>query len=1028
MALRKGQVAIRFGRGVETSIDEKAVPATSLLVLENGVFTRTTSIVKRNGYASLGRAIESSSSSLTGATRLARRGSELVAFTSSRCYSHQSTADQWSDAGAVFSVVGSDRPAVRTGTQQTMPDHATNGGVTAYAWEDSQGGVWWTTVDADSGRVHRAPTQADALGERPRCVAVGALLHVYYAVPTQGRVMVLVVNPSLPSAAVTPTILVNDLHATNPAYDAATTDRTGTPAVIAWMEQGTTDYRVGFVDASGVLGSPGTGHPSVVRKTATAAAASPIAVAYNTTSDEIAVAYVLTGANGDGVVTFHLANSPITDMGTAVAYNNPAATIVRIALAFASDEAAWVAFEVDDAAPTKRYTVANSATSALVVGTETTIRSVGLASRAFAIGADVFATFVHDATYFGVYLVLRLSDFACVARQLAGQGAGAPTQTHLSSAHVAADIVKICLPYRERVISKNNDKFTETGLRLVSLDFDSEDSHVTAEMGRSLFMAGACPQIYDGRSWSEFGFHIGPEAIATAGAAGGSMTVSSTYLYRAWYEWTNAQGEIERGPTSFGTTVVTGAADTQVTLTLPALRVTKKLNVRICVARSLPGASALLWRVSSLDPSASGANGYIANVTTADTVTFIDRMSDANLQLQDTLYTTGGILSNDPTSLGSVVAAGKNRLFFSDQSDGNVVRYTQEIEDGGYMPEVAPELTLRCDPFGGDVTGLAVMDGALIIFKGSAIYGTAGEGPTAAGDSTNGGFTSPIQLPGDVGCTDPNSIAVTPIGIMFKSAKGLRLLDRSRQIRDIGDPVDAYKDQSVRRATVMRDRSQVVFLTDSGKTLLYDWRVGQWSTFTNHEGRDAALIDGVYHYLRTDERVFRETADLYSDAGRSIRLRMETAWIHLQEQLQGFARLYHLHLLGERKSAHQLSVQARTNYLQTWCDPMYLDATGAAAGATGWIAGTRAGTIGADSMAGTAYGEGLYGAGPYGGTVPQIYQKRIHLGLVCQAVQFRFEDFEADGYAGASFEMTEMLITGGVKGPANKPFSAARSS
>jgi hypothetical protein len=32
--------------------------------------------------------------------------------------------------------------------RQSAPDHATNDGVTAYAWEDSRGGVWWQVVAA----------------------------------------------------------------------------------------------------------------------------------------------------------------------------------------------------------------------------------------------------------------------------------------------------------------------------------------------------------------------------------------------------------------------------------------------------------------------------------------------------------------------------------------------------------------------------------------------------------------------------------------------------------------------------------------------------------------------------------------------------------------------------------------------------------------------------------------------------------------------------------------------------------------
>jgi hypothetical protein len=42
-------------------------------------------------------------------------------------------------------------------------------------------------------------------------------------------------------------------------------------------------------------------------------------------------------------------------------------------------------------------------------------------------------------------------------------------------------------------------------------------------------------------------------------------------------------------------------------------------------------------------------------------------------------------------------------------------------------------------------------------------------------------------------------------------------------------------------------------------------------------------------------------------------------------------------------------------------------------------------------------------------------------------VQFRFEDFEKAGLSGASFELTEMTIVGGVMKPDNRPFAASRS-
>lgn len=1041
MALAKQRVAFRFAGGIDTEPDEKAVPATKLLGLENGVFTKAISVVKRNGYEARARAISGSASLLTGARRLAKRGDELLAFTNNRCYSNQTDADEWTDAGAVICAIGADKPAVRTGTQQTMPDHATNGGLTAFAWEDSRGGVWWAAVNAKTGRVCRGPEQLDAAGERPRCVAVGDAVHVYWARPANRRIYVVVVNPSNPVAAVVQQIVIEDLSTANPVYDAVPTNRTGSPALIVWAEHATTNVRIGYVNSGGQLGSPANGHPSVLTSAVALSAASPLAVAYlsDVAGNEIGLVYQ---SGGQFKASFYSslgadATSPIAAVASQVI--NAATTLKRVGCAYTADASRklWTVAEEDAAQPSNHFCISAYAMSTPASGVVTTIRSVGLASRAFQAGdaGDVFAAFVHDTTYFNTYLTFRLGDYTPVGRHVPGLAAALPTRTHVSSVHVVDDVAAMCLPYRERLFSENADKFRETGLRLVSLDFDSEDSHQTAELGRGLYLAAACPLHYDGRVWTEQGFSVGPELITAAKAGGGALTPGVTYSYRAWYEWTDTQGEVHRGPTSIGTEVVMigtevvmGGGDMQVTLTIPTLRVTSKQNVRICVARCRANDETEFFRVTSADPNTAGAvNGYVPNDPTIDTVTLIDRMSDAVLATQESVYTDGGILSNDPAPLGSIVFAAKSRLFFTDSGDSNVVRYSQELDEG-YGVECPPELRLPCNPKGGPITAIAEMDGLVFAFKRSAIFVAGGDGPLPNGDASQSGFTRFEELTSDVGCSDPSSIALTPIGLVFKSEKGIYLLDRSRSVIDIGGPVRAFDAQAVRRATVMPGRTAVLFLTNSGKSLYYDYKRGQWSTFTNHEGLDAAVVNGRYHYLRADNRVFRETIGVHTDAGRRIPLVFETAWLHLDEILQGWQRFYHVMLLGSWKSAHQLEIRFRSEYGKHWSEPAYMDATGLAAGATGWITGDRARPIGEEPIGGSVYGEGAYGDGPYGGTHTGLYQWRAHLGLVGQAIQFRFEDFEADGHAGAGYELSELVLIGGIKGPAKRPFTGARST
>ncbi len=1033
MGLQEQQISFKFIGGIETMADPKTVPGVRLLALENGVFTKAGSIKKRNGYGALSRTVDGSVSLIDGARRLGQRDNELLLFTDNRCYSKQSGNDQWTDMGAAICAVGTDRAAVQTGTQQTMPDHATNGGVTAYAWEDSLGGVWWTVVDAESGAIYRAPEQADALGERPRCVAVGDVIHVYYAVPTQRTVMLLIVNPATPSADLTPSIIIEDLDTTNPVYDACPTERAGTPAAIAWHEHATTNIRVGYADAGGMLGSPASGYPSVARFTVTLLATSPIGLAFQNvdgdTGDNFLIAY-MSGTEGQMLRASAGSDSEIIGFTTDAHVPYAVATLVkRIAIAEA-DGTAWVVFEENHATASKRFCVVNSCDLAGGVGTERTLRSVGLASRAFQAGADedAFAVFVHDTTYFNIYLTFRLSDFADCGRHLAGSASGAPAQTHLSSVHSNGDLRTVTLPYKTRVASTNNDTFTETALRQISMDFGSDDAYQVVQLGRGAYMAGAVPQHYDGRQWCEQGFHVGPELISGVASNGaGSLTVDSDYSYLVWYEWTDAQGEIHRGPTSVPFLKSVAGAEDTIVLTLPTLRVTRKSNVRINVARCLPGDATRFWRVSSLDPTTDGdPNGYITNSTSVDSVSFEDRMSDADLQEQELIYTTGGILSNDPTALGSIVVAGKNRLFFTDASAGSVVRFSQRIATG-FGVEIAPELALDVDPYGGDITALSIMDDVVYAFKASCIFAFNGDGPLETGSSATQGFSSSQIITSDVGCTDPSSIVLTPLGLMFKSPKGIYLLDRSRNVTYIGAPAEAYNAQTVRRANVMPDRRQVVFLTDSGSTLLYDYLFGQWSTFTNHEGYDSAVVDNTYYYLRTTDTVYQETIDEHSDAGARITLKLETAWLHLHEHLQGFQRFWKLLLLGTWQSPHQLGIQERLSYDESWNDASWLDATGDTDG-SGWLSGEGVAEVGVDPISGSVYGDGGYGVGPYGGSGPDVYQWRYGIWETGQSIQFRFQDYEKAGLAGASFELTEMTIVGGIEKVDSRPFSGSRST
>jgi hypothetical protein len=474
-----------------------------------------------------------------------------------------------------------------------------------------------------------------------------------------------------------------------------------------------------------------------------------------------------------------------------------------------------------------------------------------------------------------------------------------------------------------------------------------------------------------------------------------------------------------------------GGSDTQVTLTLPTLRVTRKSNVRIMVARSAAadtGDTAELRRVTSLDSSTVGtANGYVANNTAADTVTFLDRMSDATLATFDELYTDGGILSNDPTPLGAALARGKVRLIASDPSDGSVVRFSQPFADG-FGVEWPPDLFTRVDPPAGNVTAVGSLDDRVILWTERAIYSFSGDGPDQTGSSESTGFSRVQIVPGDIGCSNPASIVLIPGGFMFGAGdRGIWLLSGDAVIRYIGSKVEAFNGQTIRRATLLPGRTAVVFLTDSGLALHYDYFHDEWSTFTNHEGQDSVVVNGEYHYMRNNGVIYRETVGEYSDAGTRITLVIQTAWIHMLEQLQGWQLFGEMHLIGTWLSAHQLGIQYRLDYMTQLSDLVWLDATGAT-DSTGWITGTNANTIGVEPISGSEYGDGEYGDGEYGGTPPGEYYWRLDLYEDGHSIQFRFQDFEASGSSGPSFELTELVLIGTALGNVRRPSTAGRSA
>ncbi len=1029
MPLTPVDIALQFGQGIDTKTDAKQIAITKLADLQNAVFLKNGTLSKRNGYKTIG-------TKLTGATALGKRQNELIVFAGANAYSYRATSDTYNLIGPVSSIVASALPAARTGTNQTAPDAASNGGVTALAWEDSSGGVWGAILDASSQRVIVAPTQLDATGSRPRCVAVGTVIHVLWVHNAQLKVSI--VNPAAVGFG-TATVITDDLDPTPLAYDTLATldtyDSASKPALIAWAVAG--GFRVGYLHPSGVLGSPVTGLPSPAQY-ATTHTISSLACAF-WSGDGTARAIVAAG-------TWSLATQVeyrVVD-GTAFTTSLDSGTFAgsltgildRITVEYASSGAVWWAAE-EHALTADTHVVHtgsyDTATHAVTPGA--TVRGHCLASRAWCDDGNVYVALVHPVLFFPYVAVCHVSGgMRAQGRLLPGLSSGILTHSVLPSAWPVSPSAAdgsppsalsrqhaLALGYRIQLSSKSGTQFGEQGIQLFTLDFDHADAYRNTELGLNMYMAGAMIQSYDGHRFAEHNFHCAPDTasgtIAVTHGAGGSLTTGQWYGYKYVYEEIDAQGEIHPGAVSTGTLVQLTGGDTATTHTIPTYRLTSKSRVRIGVFRSLAAASAPedpeaieYFRVSSVDPTAAGANGYVLNDTTVDSVSFTDHLSDADAQILEPLYTNGGILSNDPEqSGGEAIIGGKTRLFWLDPLDANVVNYSQALRDDT-AAELSAALQQRIDPLGGDIVAIAVMDDNVIVFKESAIFCFGGVGPTADGGSADGaGWTAPQLVTSDVGCSSASSVASVPVGIVFQSDKGIYLLNRSLQVARIGDDVWAYRAQHVSRATLLPDRPHVVFLTDSdqGRTLLFDYdradaatgSLGQWSTFTNHVGYDALVVGGTYYYLGTDGFVYAETPGAYRDGTLHIPMVIETAPVRLSAVLQGWQKVHRATVLGNYLSPHTLRMYFKLDYEPAWSGPYDHDMSG--------------------DQSPRNYGSGNYGGGTYqpvAGLQSVVYQRAYHLNKRCQSISFHFEDVETSANYGACFELSEVLLNGGMIG------------
>jgi len=489
---------------------------------------------------------------------------------------------------------------------------------------------------------------------------------------------------------------------------------------------------------------------------------------------------------------------------------------------------------------------------------------------------------------------------------------------------------------------------------------------------------------------------VGPTATSSllSPLSGGFMS-DGNYAYVAVYAWTDNAGRTHRSaPTLTPLTVVlSGGGSTQtVTLNVPTLRVTEKENVSIEIYRTENDGSTYYKATDDLDP--------LLNDKTVDSVPFTDTLSDANLISQEILYTTGGVLENiPPGAVHQITVFNGERIAYLDEERSRV-RFSKITDEGGPV-EYSDGIYRDVDPTAGELTAIRAMQEKLMIFSADGCFQISGEGPLNTGQQDT--FTKPEILSTDVGCIQPDSLVLTPNGLMFKSRKGIWNLGAGG-LTYIGAMVELYNPQTVTSGVVVGELNQVRFTLSETRSLVYNYNLARWATFENAGGISAVTIGNDYYYLREDGALYKENRTSFGDASSPIRFKIETGWLSLVA-LQGIQRAYHAMLLGDFKSNHRLRVRVAYDFNETWVHEVIISP--------------------ADFLSTGAYGDDSpYGTeSPYGGN-GVAYQPRINFKKQkCQAMKLSIEDVQDE--IGEGLSLSAITLRVGAKEGSGK-VSAAR--
>ncbi len=937
--LTKQGIDVSFAEGLDTKTDPRRVKIGNFLQLENTVFQKGSLLQKRNGYPRLTSLPDTTYSYLTTFNdNLTAIGSNIAAYNDG--------GDTWVSRGAIQPLSLSTLPVLRNNLNQTAADIAVApNGVACSVYLESDGSTTtakYVVFDSVTGQNLKAPAVIP--------VAAGTVtggMRVFVL----GNNFIMVFTNVITATSHLQYVTVN---VSNPAIVGTNTDIAAayvSAATLAWDGYVSGNYLYLAYNTTTAAQSIKITSLSASLTLATALIyTSEIATMISVTVDETNPAspviyvsyYDVAGFTGYTLAvnsSLHqvLAPHQIIPSGTYKNITSVAQNGVCTVFAERSNAYGFDAGLPSNYVDKRTVTLATATVSAVVVS----VRSVGLASKAFIVDGVIYYLSAFQSPYQPSYFLVNgsssLSSAPVLAGKLAYQNGGGYLTTGLPSVTVTDNVAQTAYRFKDLIQAVNKGTavatgvqtagiYSQTGINLARFAIGSDRLN-SSEIGNDLHLSGGLLWMYDGYLPVEHNFLVYPDTdlgtptdSAAWSATGGSMvakpdaaTNTNAYYYQFTYEWTDNQGNAFRSAPSLPVAVTTtGALSTgSVTLNIPTLRLTMKTAnpVKVVIYR---------WSVAQQNYyQVTSITSPTLNSTIVDYVTYVDTLADATILGNSLLYTTGGVVEDVAAPASDLMTLFDSRLWLVDAEDPNLLWYSKQVIEATPV-EMSDLFTIFVPPTTatqgttGPMTAIAVMDDKLIIAKKNAFLYINGTGPDNTG--LNSQYSPATFITSTVGCDNQRSMVLMPQGLMFQSDKGIWLLERGLGTTYIGAPVEEFTNgATVLSAVSVPETNQVRFTLDTGITLMYDYFYGQWGTFVGVPAVSSCIWKGLHTFINSYGQAFQESPGTYLDGSNPVLMKFQTGPLRLGD-LQGYQRAYFFYLLGTYISPHKLVLSMTYDY------------------------------------------------------------------------------------------------------------------